>query len=69
MNDNVPSMVKENLCSMAAERARLGITVDELRELSGVRKEIIEAYEAGKGTPTKSKYNKLAFIFGWEAWQ
>ncbi len=69
MNNDVPSMVKQNLCAMAEERARLGITADELRHLSGVRKDIIEAYEAGTGTPTKSKYNKLAFIFGWEVWE
>ena len=69
MTKDVPVMVKAYLRALPKERARLGLTVQDLAKQSGVRKEIIEAYEAGTRTPTRSKYDKLAGVFNWEAWQ
>ena len=67
--EGIPVMVQAYLHALPKERVRLGLTVQELAKRAGVRKEIIEAYEAGTGTPTKSKYDKLASVFGWETWQ
>ena len=54
MSEQIPAQVEECLYNLAA---------------TGVRADIIRAYEEGKGRPTRSKYNKLAEFFGWEAWQ
>ncbi len=64
-----PKFVREYLNTLEQERERMGISVEELSELSGVRKDILAAYEAGAGRPTPSKYNKLAEVFSWEAWE
>lgn len=66
---DVPAMVEANLHALPKERARLGLTIQQLAKQSGVRKEIIEAYEAGTGIPTESKYDKLASVFGWKTWE
>ena len=68
MNEQVPAGVMESLYSLAYERELLGLTQEELQSATGVRADIIRAYEEGKGYPTRSKNNKLAEFFGWEAW-
>ena len=69
MNEQVPAEVKECLYSLAYERELLGLTREELQSATGVRADILQAYEEGRGRPTRSKYNKLADFFGWEVWQ
>ena len=69
MNKEIPAQVKENLYNLAYERELLGLSREELQRATGVRADIIRAYEEGKGSPTRSKYNKLADFFGWEQWQ
>lgn len=69
MNEQLPAEVKESLYNLAYERKLLGLTREELQSATGVRAEIIRAYEKGTGCPTKSQYNKLAAFFEWRAWQ
>ena len=69
MSEQIPAQVEECLYSLAYERGLLGLTREELQSATGVRADIIRAYEEGKGRPTRSKYNKLAEFFGWEVWQ
>ena len=69
MNKEIPAQVKESLYNLAYERELLGLSREELQRATGVRADIIRAYEEGKGSPTRSKYNKLADFFGWEQWQ
>lgn len=64
----IPAHVHANLAQLLTLRGKRRLTTKELQKLSGVREEIIMAYENGTGNPTKSKYNKLAEIFGWEEW-
>lgn len=67
-NTDIPEHVRLSLSRLQEERGKSGISRTELHKLSGVRENIIAAYEEGKGTPTKSKYNRLAEIFDWELW-
>ncbi len=66
---DTPKFVMEYLNTLEQERERMGISIEELSKLSGVRKDILLAYEAGTGRPTPSKYNRLAEVFSWEVWQ
>lgn len=68
-DSNIPSHVSENLFKLESERVFYSLSREQLQELSGVRADIIKAYEEGKGRPTRSKYNKLAEIFDWEEWK
>ena len=68
MREGVPAHVKECLSNLAKERVQRGWTREELQRATGVRSEIIGAYEEERGRPTRSKYNKLAEFFGWEVW-
>ena len=67
--EQIPEYVSKCLYNLAYERGLRNLTRQELGKLTGVRADIIRAYEEGKGRPTKSKYNKLAAFFEWEAWQ
>ena len=69
METSIPDHVKGNLSKLHEERERESLSPKQLQELSGVRADIIRAYEEGKGRPTRSKYNKLAEIFDWEEWK
>ena len=69
MNKEMPAQVKESLYNLASERELRGLTREELQRATGVRADILRAYEEGKGSPTRSKYNNLAEFFGWEVWQ
>ena len=69
MSEHIPAQVEEGLFNLAYERWSLGLTREELQTATGVRADIIRAYEEGKGRPTRSKYNKLAEFFGWEVWE
>ena len=68
METSIPEHVKRNLSKLHEERESKSLSPEQLQRLSGVRADIIRAYESGTGTPTRSKYNKLAEIFGWEEW-
>ena len=63
MSEQIPEHVKECLYDLAYERELLGLTQEELQSATGVRADIIRAYEEGKGRQTRSKYNKLAEFF------
>lgn len=69
ISEQIPVLVKECLDNLAYERELLGLSREELQKATGVRADIIRAYEKGKGRPTRSKYNKLAAFFDWEAWE
>ena len=69
MSEQIPAQVEEYLYNLAYERELMHLTREELQSATGVRADIIRAYEEGKGRPTHSKYNKLAEFFGWEVWQ
>lgn len=69
METNIPAHVSKNLSKLREEREYYGVSPEELQKSSGVRADIIRAYEEGKGRPTRSKYNKLAEIFDWEEWE
>ena len=67
--EQIPAHVKECLFNLAYERGLRNLTREELQRATGVREDILRAYEEGRGRPTKSKYNKLAEFFGWTVWQ
>lgn len=67
--EQIPAQVKECLSNLANKREQRNLTRKEVARLTGVREDIIGAYEEGRGRPTQSKYNKLAAFFGWETWQ
>ena len=67
--EQIPAHVKQCLYNLAYERGLRNLTRKELAKLTGVREDIIGAYEEGKGRPTKSKYNKLAALFEWREWE
>lgn len=67
--ESIPEHVANNLYMLAYERELRGLSSRELQKRTGVREDIIVAYESGKGRPTASKYNKLAEFFGWEVWK
>lgn len=69
MRLEIPEHVSASLAKLQHERENKGLSKKELQKLTGVREEIITAYESGTGHPTRSKYNRLAEIFGWEAWK
>ena len=69
MRHEIPEHVSESLSRLQQERENKGLSKKELQKLTGVREEIITAYEIGTGQPTRSKYNRIAEIFGWEAWK
>lgn len=69
MTNEIPEHVRRNLAGLRDLREKRRFTLKDLQVLSGVRQDIIEAYENGTGTPTKSKYNKLTAIFGWKDWE
>ena len=69
MTNEIPAHVRRNLAGLQNLRERRNFSLKDLQILTGVRQEIIQAYENGTGTPTKSKYNKLADILNWEYWQ
>lgn len=69
MTNEIPEHVRKNLAGLKNLREKRHFTLKELQKLTGVREEIITAYEDGTGTPTKSKYNKLTAIFGWKDWE
>ena len=69
MIEQVPAFVKQMLFNLAYERGLRNLTREELQRATGVREDILRAYEEGRGRPTKSKYNKLAEFFGWTVWQ
>ena len=69
MEASIPDHVRENLSKLHEERELSSLSPEQLQKLSGVRADIIRAYENGTGTPTRSKYNKLAEFFGWEEWE
>ena len=69
MTEIVPEHVKNNLYLLAYEREQRGLSHRELQKLTGVREDILVAYESGKVLPTAGKYNRLAEYFGWEVWQ
>ena len=72
MEANIPEYVRGNLSKLQEERERKSLSPEDLQRLSGVRADIIRAYESGTGTPTRSKYNKLAKVFDvfdWEEWE
>ena len=68
MEASIPEYVMGNLTKLQEERERKSLSPEDLQRLSGVRADIILAYESGTGTPTRSKYNKLAKVFDWEEW-
>ena len=67
--EQIPAHVKKNLNTLASQREEQGMSRKDLQKVSGVREDIIAAYEEGRGRPTRSKYNKLAEYFSWEAWR
>ena len=69
MKISIPAHVRENLSKLQEEREFYNLSPEQLQEHSGVRADIIRAYESGTGTPTRSKYNKLAELFDWEEWK
>ena len=69
MRVEIPAHVRAFLQKLQQERENKGLSKKELQKLTGVREEIITAYESGVGQPTRSKYNRIAEIFGWEAWK
>ena len=69
MKISIPAHVRENLSKLQEEREFYNLSPEQLQEHSGVRADIIRAYESGTGTPTRSKYNKLAELFDWEEWE
>lgn len=68
MEEQIPTFVRQGMSNLANERELRGLTREELQSATGVRADIIKAYEEGRGRPTKSKYNKLAEFVGWEVW-
>lgn len=58
----------DNLSELKKLRIERGMTIEELSKVTGVRRDIILAYEEGRGSPTMAKYNKLAEFFGWKLW-
>ena len=69
METSIPEHVSGNLSKLQEERESKSLSPEDLQKLSGVRADIIRAYESGTGTPTRSKYNKLAKVFDWEEWE
>ena len=69
MEASIPEYVMGNLTKLQEERERKSLSPEDLQRLSGVRADIILAYESGTGRPTRSKYNKLAKFFNWEEWK
>ena len=69
MTNEIPEHVRRNLAGLKDLRERRHFSLKELQILTGVRQDIIQAYENGTGTPTKSKNNKLTAIFGWKDWE
>ena len=69
MTNEIPEHVRKNLAGLKDLRERRHFSLKELQILTGVRQDIIQAYENGTGTPTRSKYNKLTAIFGWKDWE
>lgn len=69
MTSEIPAHVRRNLAGLRDLREKRNITLKDLQILTGVRQEIINAYENGTGTPTPSKYNKITPIFGWKDWE
>ena len=63
-----PSFVLDNLDTMKAEREKCGLTQRGLSALTGIQEGNIACYECGYSIPSVKNYNKLAEIFGWEAW-
>lgn len=68
MTNEIPEHVRRNLAGLRDLREKRNFTLRELQVLTGVRQDIIHAYENGTGTPTPSKYDKLADIFNWKYW-
>lgn len=58
--------MKELIESLKKRRGVLGITQDQLAELSGVGLRTLKALESGKGNPTFETVTKLAEILGME---
>ncbi len=58
--------LKELIESLKKRRGVLGITQDQLAELSGVGLRTLKALESGKGNPTFETVTKLAEILGME---
>lgn len=69
MRLEIPEHVRASLAKLQHERENKVLSKKELQKLTGGREEIITAYESGTRQPTWSKYNRLAEIFGWEAWK
>ena len=65
----IPAHVRANLAGLYQLREKRRFSLKDLQVLSGVRADIIKAWENGTGTPTKSKYNKLSPIFNWRDWE
>ena len=64
-----PSFVLDNLDTMKAEREKFRLTQRALSALTGIQEGNIAGYEVGYSVPSVKNYNRLAEVFGWEAWQ
>ncbi len=60
--------IYKNIDGMYRERIQRGLTQQDLARAADVSVKAIGKYERGKSYPTQKVYNRLAMIFGWEAW-
>lgn len=58
--------LKEMIEAMKKRREVLGVTQQDLAELSGVGLRTLKALESGKSNPTFETLNKLAEVLGME---
>ena len=65
---DVPEYVLDNLDKLKEERQRYGLTSGRFAEILGVTSSTVFHYDAGLIMPQRNIYNRMAKLFGGEAW-
>ncbi|MBQ7220716.1 MAG: helix-turn-helix transcriptional regulator [Synergistaceae bacterium] len=65
---NTPNYVYSNLDGMFRDRMLRGLSLYDVASQCDVSVRALKDYETRRTSPKQGMYNRLAGVFGWEAW-